>query len=103
MPEITREYGIISPNGQSHWGSFIQRPLATEQDRSLLSIALHRLAHELGFDEDEFVNRFRWTTRTVTEEDTRFTVDDPSVAPGLQQQAAPVPSTVTPEPIQASE
>lgn len=100
MGEITREYGIVSPNGESHFGTFINRPLATEQDRAIVAIALKQLANELGFDTDEFVNRYRWTSRTVTDEGTRYTLEDPQVTPSLQQQ--PVPDVVQPEPIQAS-
>jgi hypothetical protein len=99
MPDLYRQYGIISPNGESHWGSFIQRPLGTEQERSVLSVVLHQLAQELGFDEAVFVNNFRWTSRTFTVESDTFPIDDPAVL----QQGALVPDTIQPEPIQASE
>jgi hypothetical protein len=66
-----------------------------------MSLVLHKTAEELGWPEDEFMNRFRWVPREVTPSDNRYMVDDPSVAPPLGQT---IPNSLPePEPIKESE
>lgn len=97
------EYGIQAPNGDVHWGSFIGRSLESEQDRAVLSLVLHKTAQELNWPEDEFVDRFRWVSRTISEVRGQFEIDHPKVAPPLQQQGAPVPEEApASEPVKAT-
>lgn len=90
------EYGIQSPNGQTSWGVFIGRPLETEQDRATLSIILHKTAQELGWPDDDFVDRFRWVTRTISEDPGQFKLDDPEVVEVVPESAPP------PRPVRAT-
>ena len=100
-----REYGLRTPDGNSHYGAFINRPIVTEQDRAVLGTVLRQFARELGWPEDEFVGRYKWTSRVITPEDISFSLEDPSVAPPLQQGPPPgvVPDQLPPpEPVRAS-
>lgn len=98
-----REYGLQSPDGKSHWGSFIGRPITNEQERAVMSTVLYQFALELGWNVDEFVDRYKWTSRVVTPEEVTFGLTDPSVAPPLQQGPLPIPAQLPPpEPIRAT-
>lgn len=100
-----REYGLQTPDGKSHWGAFIGRPITNEQERASLSSVLRQFARELGWSEEEFASRYRWTSRVVTPEDIQFGLDDPSVVSSLPQASAPgvVPDQLPPtEPIRAT-
>lgn len=99
---MTVEYGIETPDGSIHWGAFLGRSLATEQDRSLMLLVLQKTAQELGWPEEAFVNRFRWVPRTVIVDEFRYQLDDLGLAPPLGQQSpllepAPIESSDDPE------
>jgi hypothetical protein len=100
-----REYGLQSPDGKSHYGSFIARPITTEQERGVLATVLRQFARELGWPEEEFVGRYKWTSRVITPEDIAFNLEDPAVAPALQEGPPPgvVPDQLPPaEPVRAT-
>lgn len=98
------EYGIQAPNGQFHWGNFIGRPLGTEAERATLSLVLHKTAQELNWPEDEFVEHFKWVTRTISEPRASYCIDDPKIAPPLVQPGQPAPEQVVsnPSPVKAT-
>jgi hypothetical protein len=84
------EYGVQLPNGDISWGSYLGCSLGTEDERGILFLSLYKTAQQLGFPVNEFMNRFRWATRSVTDDTTRYTMDDPAVIPsGVPKPLAP--------------
>lgn len=87
------EYGLQLPNGEVHWGQYLNRPIKTEADRALMAAVLHRTAGECGFEEDEFVARYNWVARGITAVPGVWEIDDPEIAPKPDQAA---PAAVAP-------
>lgn len=81
------EYGLQLPNGDVHWGSYLNRPINTEAERSVMALVLHKTAEECGFDEDEFVGRYQWVRRTVEVDPKKWVIDHPDIAPSLDPPA----------------
>jgi hypothetical protein len=59
------DYGVTLPNGNVHWTIYNQRLVNTPSARADFVQALRNTADELGFNQDEFLSRFRWHTRHV--------------------------------------
>lgn len=78
------EYGLQTPDGQLHWGSFQGRPLGTEAERTVLVLVLRKTAQECCWPEEEFVGRYSWVPRTVQPHEGTHAIDDPAVAPPLE-------------------
>jgi hypothetical protein len=86
------EYGLQLPNGDIHWGQYLNRPIRTEAERGQMAVVLHRTALECGFDEEEFVSRYNWVSRGITTNPRTWEIDDPEVAPSPgQPQPEPSP------------
>lgn len=81
------EYGILAPNGEIHWGSLLGHPLNTQDERTVMNLVLRKTAQEFLWPEEEFAGRYQWATRTVQVHDVYRAIDDPAVAPPIENGA----------------
>lgn len=95
VPElvVTKQWGLVLPDGQIAWDSWQGIPFSNPLDRLHMVSKLQATANDVGWNQDDFLSRYSWATRNqiarVLYQDTGFY--------GLIDSAVSHEDTATPE------
>ena len=78
------QYGLRTPNGEVHWGSWSGVSFDQPLDRAMMIAKLQQTAKDCEWQIDEFVNRYAWVTRHQRaivryEDGGEYAISDPEI------------------------